>query len=275
MKHVIVAYDRTKWCAVPANNGANGPAWQWGNELLVGFTQGEASFKGTGHQVNDEMPQISRFARSLDGGETWQLETPGNYQGSEGFRMDDALPPPGGIDFINPGFVMRVEGYGYHGNFGQQWFYSLDKGHSWKGPYTFGSLLDHPQLAGKQFTGRTAYLVNGKSDCFLFLSCRSSGIDLKAISPTDKVFLAHTTDGGTSFQFAAWVVPPSDESRAVMPAPVRVSELKIVTAIRRRNDTVGRCWVDCFHSEDNGQTWSFLSRVGETGSHATNGNPQP
>lgn len=33
--HVVVAYDKTKWCGTPANCGGNGPSWQWGNELLA------------------------------------------------------------------------------------------------------------------------------------------------------------------------------------------------------------------------------------------------
>ena len=73
IQHTLVASDPTQWCAVPANNGANGPAWQWGNELLVGFTQGEADFSAKFHQVDDAQPHLSRLARSLDGGETWQV----------------------------------------------------------------------------------------------------------------------------------------------------------------------------------------------------------
>jgi len=33
--HVVVYHDPTHWAAVPANNGANGPVWQWNDELLV------------------------------------------------------------------------------------------------------------------------------------------------------------------------------------------------------------------------------------------------
>ena len=271
MKHVVVAYDKSKWCAVPANNGANGPAWQWGDELLVGFTQGEACFEVAGHQTRNDTPFLSLLARSLDGGETWQVHDPEHYTGDEGAREEHAAPAPVGIDFTGPGFVMRVEGHGYHGNSGQHWFYSTDKGWSWSGPYTFGSLLDHPQLWGRQFTGRTGYLAHGASDCFLFLSARSQGIPGSQVSLTDKVFLAHTGDGGVSFEFISWVVPATDEARAVMPAPARLSPTRMIAAIRRRSDAVASCWIDCYQSDDNGRSWAYLSRVGETGGH--NGNP--
>jgi hypothetical protein len=184
--------------------------------------------------------------------------------------MEDAIPLPRGIDFTATGFIMRVEGYGYHGNSGHQWFYSLDKGESWNGPYTFGNLLKHPELDGKQFTGRTAYLSNGPSDRFLFLSVRDSDCGSK-ISLAEEVFLVQTTDGGMPFEFVSWILPPSDPYRAVMPAPVHISENKLVVAIRRRGGSI--CWIDCYYSLDNGKTWFFLSRVGDTDAESTKGNP--
>ncbi len=165
-RHSIVYHDPTKWAAVPANNGANGPVWQWGDELLVGFTVGTFARADSGHQCTYDKPFDSWLAHSHDGGETWQAYTPANYQGQQGFRTEDAIPLPKAVDFASPGFVMRVEGDGYHGNGGRQWFYSQDKGVTWKGPCTFGSLLEHPELAGRIFTSRTAYLVNGPRDCF-------------------------------------------------------------------------------------------------------------
>jgi hypothetical protein len=271
MRHVVVAHDPDQWCAVPANNGANGPAWQWGAELLVGYTQGAARFDVAGHQTDNARPHLSRLARSLDGGETWRSEAPHPYQGAEGHRAADALPPPDDVDFADPGLVLRIEGHGYHGNAGQQWFVSQDRGQAWRGPYTFGALLAHPELAGQQFTGRTAYLPRGARGSDLFLSVRAARLGAGQISPTDKPFLARTEDGGGSFAFVAWIVPPSDPSRAVMPAPVRLSPTQVVAAIRRRNETYASCWLDCYASDDDGATWAYRSRIGETGAH--NGNP--
>lgn len=269
VNHVLVYYDPTKWAGVPANNGANGPNWQWGNELVVGFTRGEAQFTEPGHQVSSDKPQHNWLARSTDGGETWITWDPEGYAGDPGYKIDDAVPQVGGLDFTSPGFMLRVEGYGYHANEGQQWFYSMEKAESWTGPFTFGDLLEHPELTGKEFTGRTAYLINGPLEADLFLSVRDPNIGNK-ISVTDKVFLARTTDGGKSFKFISWVVHPSDPHRAVMPAPVRLSPTCMVVALRRKS--LGRDhWVDCCQSLDNGATWSFLSRVGDTGTD--NGNP--
>ncbi|MDR4949607.1 sialidase family protein [Neobacillus cucumis] len=271
MKHIVVAHDKSKWCAVPANNGGNGPTWHWGNEILVGYTSGEAQFMNDGHQVESDNPHLKSYlARSRDGGETWETWMPGEYFGNEGFQKNEAVTLKEGINFMSPGFIMRVEGNGYHGNSGHQWFYSLDKGESWEGPHAFGNLFDHPELVDKEFTGRTGYLVNSSSDLFVFLSVRKSEGQGLSVSTSDKVFLAKTADGGRSFHFVSWVVPPTDPYRAVMPAPVRISDSKIISAIRRK-DVEGGCWIDCYCSQNNGETWEFLSRIGDTG--GSNGNP--
>ena len=271
MKHIIAAHNSDKWFAVPANNGGCGPAWQWGNEILIGFTAGDARFDQPGHQVRNDSPHLSNLARSENGGETWQVSRPVCYPGQPGCRPENASDLPRALDFGVPGFVMRIEGNGYHGNQAQQWFYSYNKGHTWFGPYHFASLFTHPQLAGKEFTGRTAYLINGAHDCFLFLSVRENNTGSHAISLSDKVFLARTTDGGRSFQFVSWIVQPEDPFRAVMPAPVRLSAAELITAIRRRGPD--DCWIDCYASTDNGINWIFRSRICDTGDRSTNGNP--
>jgi hypothetical protein len=153
--HCLVYHSPSHWAAVPANNGGNGPTWQWGDEILVGFTCGTYSDAKPGHQCSYDHPFESWLARSTDGGETWTVTCPEPYAGLG--RV--AVPPPGGLDFTGPGFVMRVEGNGYHGNQGAQWFASDDRGVTWHGPFGFGALLDHPELAGLESTSRTAYLV--------------------------------------------------------------------------------------------------------------------
>jgi len=260
-EHYIVYYDPGKWAAVPANNGHNGPYWQWGEEILVGFTVGTFKNRSSGHQVDNEQPLESWLARSTDGGKTWAAWKPDNYAG---LPYKDVPSHPGNIDFTQEGFVMRVEGTGYHGNKGPWWFYSMDKGETWQGPFAFTGLMSHPELEGMELTSRTAYIVNGPHELYLFMSARP-----KSQEGTDKVFLAKTVDGGRTFSFVSWIVPPSDPYRAVMPAPVRLSESKIVVAIRRRS--TANNWIDCYVSYDNGMTWSFLSKVDDIGGF--NGNP--
>jgi hypothetical protein len=276
--HVVVFHNPNKWAAVPANNGANGPVWQWGDELLVGFTMGTAHLQSPNtHQCDASKPLISWLARSIDGGETWQTWKPEGYAG----QPADSRAVAAGMNFASLGFVLRVEGNGYHGNSGCRWFASDDRGASWSGPYGFGALPDSPELAGLEFTGRTAYLVEGPQTLLLFLSARKTQEAATLnIALEEKPFLVRTDDGGKSWSFVSWLVPWSDTSRAVMPAPVRLSPSRLVAAVRRKS--TGKLgheniwqryehWIDCYASADNGATWSHLSRVGDTGE--SNGNP--
>lgn len=266
-QHVVVCHDPAQWTAVPANNGANGPVWQWGDELLAGFTMGAFARAETGHQCDYAMPFHSWLARSMDGGETWRVWKPERYAG---------VPEPGSrcdkpADFASQGFALRVEGNGYHGNAGCKWFSSDDRGASWDGPYAFGALFDDAALAGLEFTGRTAYLVKDSRTLLLFASARQrpEAGSLKVAIP-EKAFVATTEDGGLSWRFVAWLVSWSDPHRAVMPAPVRLSPARIVAALRRKSISDDN-WIDCYASEDAGSNWSHLSLIGDTGSD--NGNP--
>jgi hypothetical protein len=264
--HTVVYHDPAHWAAVPANNGANGPAWQWGDELLVGFTLGVFA-RADGHQCTNDQPFDSWLARSVDGGENWQAWKPDGYAGQPAASRE----PADGVDFAGPGFVLRVEGNGYHGNSGCRWFASADRGASWNGPYGFGTILESPELTELEFTARTAYLVEGPRTLLLFLSARRppSG---NAIALEEKPFLARTDDGGLTWRFVSWLVPWSDPCRAVMPAPVRLAPAHLVAAVRRKSQTNN--WIDCVTSADNGATWAHLARVGDTeAGNSHNGNP--
>ncbi len=98
--------------------------------------------------------------------------------------------------------------------------------------------------------GRTDYLVNGPSDCHLFLT--ASKLDGKEGRP----FVARTTDGGLSWQFLGFIGPELS-GYAIMPATVRLSATDMVTTIRRKD--APRSWIDAYASHDDGRSWSHLS----------------
>lgn len=280
--NAVVYHDESHWSAVTANNMGNGPTWQWGDELLAGFTRGAFGADGGFHQCNPNKPFESWLARSTNGGETWKAWRPEGYAGYAGRQSPQLQPAPGGIDFTTPGFVMRVEGFGYHGNAGAHWFYSQDRGANWYGPYEFADLLGDGELRDKEFTARTGYIIDSPNEMHIFLSARRTpqarlsdegtqradgGVRLE-----EKCFLARTTDAAKTFSFVSWVPPWEDPHRAIMPAPARLSESRIIVALRRKSTT--RNWIDCFNSEDNGKSWSFLSEAAQTeAANEFNGNP--
>ena len=257
MNHTIVYQQPGMFAAWPANNGM----WSWnGEEILAGFTVGDFEEK-PGHNINE--PYRSLLARSVDQGDSWTVVCPENFVGSAA----EARPPDHEIGFTDPGFAMRVEGKGYHGsNRPTGAFYvSHDRGCSWRGPYTFGSLRDCPELHSLEITSRTDYQVEGPKECLVLMSARGGAMKM------DRAFCARTSDGGRSFRFISWIVPPADPYRAVMPSTVRCHSGKLIAAIRRKNADTNRCWIDAYASEDNAQTWQLAGKVGDTGGH--NGNP--
>ncbi len=277
-RDVVVFAEPRSFAGWPANNGA----WTWndGKEILVGFTKGPF-VEQEGHNIG-KTDRKNLLARSTDGGMTWSTEEPSNFVGNSA----QPVASPGEINFEAPGFAMRVMGNAYHGSTDKagSFFVSDDKGKSWQGPYRFNGLMEDPNLAGTECTSRTSYLVTGPESCFIFMSARP--IDKKVanapqfLSPWDKSYVAETTDGGKSFHFVSWIAPLSGSFRAVMPAVCRLKDGSIVATLRCNRverDAKGEAFmaghVDAYASADNGTTWSFISRVGETGGKEQNGNP--
>jgi hypothetical protein len=277
-KNVVVFGEPGSFAGWPANNGA----WTWndGKEILVGFTKGPY-LETEGHNIA-KTDRKNLLARSNDGGMTWATEEPVNFAG----KSAHPVASPGGINFEAPGFAMKVMADGYHGHTDKvgSFFVSDDKGRNWRGPYRFNGLMDDPNLVGTDCTSRTGYLVTGPESCLIFMSARP--IDKKVanapqfLNPWDKSYVAETTDGGKSFHFVSWIEPLSGPHRAVMPAVCRLTDGSIVATVRANRverDAKGEGYmaghVDAYGSADNGRTWSFLSRVGETGGPMQNGNP--
>jgi hypothetical protein len=288
-KNVVVFAEPGSFAGWPANNGA----WTWdgGKEILVGFTKGPF-VEQEGHNIG-KTDRKNLLARSIDGGMTWATEEPSNFVGN-------SAPPvasPGEINFEAPGFAMKVMADGYHGHTDKvgSFFVSDDKGRNWQGPYRFNGLMEDPNLAGTEFTSRTGYLVTGPKSCLIFMSARprdfkrvkgqatgtvDGGKPSQWVGGEDKSYVAETTDGGKSFHFVSWIAPVSSSGRAVMPAVCRLKDGSIVATMRCNRverDAKGEGYmaghVDAYGSADNGKTWSFLSRVGETGGAMQNGNP--
>ena len=262
--YITVAARQDRFFGWPANNGL----WQWdnGREILVGFTNGNFE-EQDGHNIGDE--RLTNLARSTDGGETWIWADPENFVGDEG----EVQPSPGNIHFGHPDFTLRVAATGYHGTKDKngRFFISYNRGKNWEGPYRFNELNEDENLSGMEITSRTNYRITGDNSIQIFMSARRKDIEFG--NRLDKPFIAESTDGGTSFQFAGWAVPWTDQFRAVMPSVVQTGNGDLVMALRRRNprDNEQSCWIDAFVSKDEGRSWSFLSKIGDAG--LNNGNP--
>jgi hypothetical protein len=269
-----------------------------GDELLVGFTEGPYILQ-EGHNIGEEADQRSWLARSDDGGRTWTAGDPPGYVGDFG-EAPDVKPLLEPINFAAPRFAMRIVGTAYHGAYDPEahFFYSYDAGESWHGPHGFGDLAKHPELQQyglTELTPRTDYVVLDRDTAIIMVSARIPGK-----FATDRLFCLRTTDGGRSFFFLGWVIPPFDpdhadpsakvpifedaklnphpsKARAVMSQSFLMEDGSIISAIRRRYDEQAEDrratynWVDAYRSGDRGRTWKHMAVIGDAGTR--NGNP--
>lgn len=251
MRHVFAYSEPGRFAGWPANNGA----WSWGKEIVVGFALGWYKLKPTGHAIDGKRGSSDALARSLDGGETWNLEDPKSFASDGG----KTVPNLEGIHFTHPDFAMRISG----GRFSV----SYDRAKTWRGPYA---------LTGLDFrlSARTDYLVIDDDECLVFLSAKLP--EVNGSNHNDRAFMARTTDGGKTFQFVSWLTGDPVKVRSVMPSTVRISDKHLVTITRRKVRDPQRKyqnWIEASVSRDFGQSWSFLSRVADTDRGEENGSP--
>jgi hypothetical protein len=254
VEHLIVHYQSGRFCGWPANNGI----WRWDDEILVGFTFAYYKEKEFHHSIDEKKPSKSVLARSVDGGKSWTIEDPDNYVGDGGKPKKLSEK----INFSHPDFAMRCNG--------NHFFYSYDRGKSWNGPFQFEQIVDN------KLTSRTDYVINGESDCHIFLSAYEEQVQARL---QDRAMCARTVDGGQTIQFLSWIGEPL-KVRAVMPSTVRIDENHLISALRRRFDRkyenkppLPENWIDVYESLDNGKSWHFISKVAETDMGKHNGNP--
>jgi hypothetical protein len=248
VQHVKVYYEEGRFGGWPANHGM----WNWGDEILVGYSRGYYKDLGaTRHHIDREQPEEHWLARSLDGGVTWSLEHPAD-QGfliPRGASLHGTEKPGVAIpalkvleepmDFTHPDFVLtlRMENV----SAGTSRFeFSYDRGKTWRGPYRL------PNFGTAGTAARTDYIVNGKHDAHIFLTAA------KENRREGRPLCARTTDGGVTWELVS-LIGTEPEGFAIMPSTVRISGTELFTTMRRREGNFR--WISALRSPDNGVTW--------------------
>ena len=274
-RHVTVYRQAGRFAGWPANYGI----WSWDDEIVTGFWVGRMDLTQPFHKRSRSEPMSAFQARSLDGGETWQVRpapcpTPDGrtfsadehvapaHQIRTILDVDRDLRPFGGINFAQSDLAILCARTGLEPG-AISWFYlSTDRCHRWDGPFTLPSF----GLPGTM--ARTDYVILNSDSCLLFLTAS------KRDGREGRVFCARTDDGGRNFCFLAWI-GPEPGGYAIMPSTVLLGGPKLRTAIRRR-DCAGptareRCWIALWGSDDSGRTWHLICADAAMTGH--NGNP--
>ncbi len=242
-RHLKVFYEKGRFAGWPANNGI----WQWGNEILVGFSLGYLAppEKQGLHQIDPVRPRSNMLARSLDGGETWSVCEAG-YPDGEPQRFPTDIP------FDSSGFALNARG--------DTAFISLDRGRTWTGPFRL-------PFADLHLRARTDYQVLGPRDLALFLTAQ------KTNDREGRPFCARTRTGGKYWNQFAWIGPEPTSGYSIMPSSIRMPNGDFLVALRRRdNDPAQHNFIELFRSREAGLNWQWLANpVKENGLHS--GNP--
>jgi BNR repeat-like domain len=248
LQHVKVYAEPGRFGGWPANHGV----WNWGDEILVGFSAGFHKDLGNDrHNIDREKPEHHFLARSMDGGLTWTIENPAEKGAliPVGKSLHGITPSgqqekpwtdcPGEINFAHPDFAMTVRMIDHHVG-PSRFYYSMNRGHDWNGPFRL------PDVGTVGISARTDYIVSSKDECTLFVTSAKS--DQREGRP----LCMRTEDGGKSWLFVGWI---GDEPKgyAIMPTTVRIRERELLSAIRCREGP--RSWIDAYRSLDNGATW--------------------
>lgn len=263
VEHVKVYYEPGRFGGWPANYGI----WNWGNEILVGYSRGYYKDLGpTQHHIDREKPEEFWLARSRDGGKTWSQEHPAE-QGSlipRGVALHGTetpgleLPPVTDLkepmDFTHPDFVLTFRMDDYQGGL-SRFEYSYDRGKTWNGPYRL------PNFGTPGTAARTDYIVNGKHDAFCFITVA------KANGREGRPACVRTKDGGLTWELVSFI-GPEPEGFAIMPSTVRISDTELFTTLRCREGTFR--WISAWRSLDNGASWTFENNPVD---YAGEGNP--
>ncbi len=239
-RHQIVYREPGRFGGWPANHGI----WNWGDEILVGFSAAWFQLRPPDrHQMDGDKPEEPRLARSLDGGATWNIEAPKSLLPPEqGGSPVTPLKKP--MDFRRPGFAMTIRLTGIHTGPSRLW-YSYDKGRTWNGPHEF------PMFDLLGVAARTDYVIHGPREATVFLTAAKSN------GREGRPFCARTSDGGLTWKFLSFI-GPEPAGFSIMPSTLLFGTQTFLTTVRVKSDPDN--WIEAWISRDRGVSWEYAGR---------------
>ncbi len=276
MRQATVYREPGRFAGWPANYGI----WAWEAEIVVGFTVGAHRTVERGHAIDKRQPFVNMQARSLDGGETWQIEDfNGKRPGGRGLSADEHMAtglrlselvdestaeiPAQPLDFSQSDFALMAARTGIGRGVVSFFYVSDDRCRSWAGPYRL------PMFGQTGIAARTDYIIQGEHSALFFLTAN------KADGEEGKVVCVRSDDGGQSFELLSAVggEPAERGDFAIMPAGLQLPSGRILCARRCRAGATRLSWIDLYASDDGGRSWRFLNRPAMFHKPGHSGNP--
>ena len=263
ISHGIIAKAPDRFYGWPANCGM----WSWPGEspsrpeILVSFIEGaHLADHGEHHAIDTEQPSRTVFARSLDGGESWSIErTALSWPDVGALEMlapdeeaDNAFIPTltHPIDFTSPDLALMFQNMGTHYPSRSWFYYTLDRGHSWNGPYRV------PMMA-RAMSMRTDYTVLDKNTLYLGMTAsREDGYE-------GVTFAGKLCDGGLRWERLGDIGTEPNAGFRIMPATCILPDGSYISATRFYLDSGYRS-IEIYKSADRGQSWEMISQVGSS-----------
>src|SRR5690554_6336111 len=248
IEHKVVFQQDEKYGGWPANHGI----WAWGDEILVGFVAASYKQSHAGLHTYEPSSAENRYARSIDGGETWEIQDAFSI-GQTAWGHDNNISPDRAVkpeplkeaihEVDSPDFLLTF--LRHNNNDGpSHFYYSPDKGQLWKGPYTF------PNMGTAGIANRTDYHVEEKQTLGVFVTAAKSN------AKEGRVAFVRTKDGGLNWDLVSWITAEHG-GFDIMPSSLRPSETEWLTTIRTRLEN-GQNLISSYRSTDNGNTWNRL-----------------
>ncbi len=263
-QHVKVFGEPEVFAGWPFNNGLE--QYGDGSELVVNFVRYRCQVRqrpdGSNAYWSGMHPDSGR-RRSLDGGQTWQVEGHlpwdrgkiGSTVATSGELLEDSwkhgivdtLP----IDPAN-GDHGLFTGSGRVGGVDRSFVCTThDRGKSWNGP----SFL--PQNGVDFSHNRPSWLVRPDGAFLTFpTTAQKTGRE-------GQVFTYISLDRGVTWAFLS-VMAASDSYALIMPAAVNLPSGRILAAVRVHHYPEG-LWTELYDSNDGGRTWGFAGRLNDHG----------
>jgi hypothetical protein len=280
MQQVTIYRNPERYAGWPANYGM----WNWGNEIVLGFTVGYPDPQAGFHTRDKSRPFETMQARSLDGGQTWSVDdfpgqTPDNRALSadehmtHGLRLGDILDtdrplePPRNINFMHPDFALMCARTGLQAGTRSFFYISYDRCHNWEGPYAL------PMFGQTAVATRTDYIVEDAQSCLLMLTVN------KPDGKEGRILCVRTVDGGKTFSPVSYVAEEieHDNGFMIMPSTLKLDSQRLLSAVRCRGgnrvEKQERTWIDLYSSDDEATTWHYMNRPVEFRETRHNGNP--